>query len=164
MASLQSQAADSHALLRPPGLWGLQWRYGRCSTPKVSKQPGDQGGRCPTRRAISIAPWSLVQRCLSREQGSLSFDSQFGFRASKWLAPALQPWVWAPKLESTPPSHPASVVGSRGQGQPWGLGTSQAQLSFVVSQPAGHGYPRLRRQKGAVSCCSCSPQTLPWEE
>ncbi|XP_007458431.1 PREDICTED: uncharacterized protein LOC103071119 [Lipotes vexillifer] len=63
------------------------------ATPKVSKQPRDQGGRCPTRRAVGIMPWSLVQRCLSREQGSLSFDSQFGFRASQWLAPALQPWA-----------------------------------------------------------------------
>ena len=128
------------------------------ATPKVSKQPWDQGGRCPTRRSIGITTWSLVQRCLSREQGSHSFDSQFGFRASKWLAPVLQPWVWATKLESTPPSHPASVVGSRGRGQPWGLGTSQTQLSFVVSQPAGRGYPRLRRQKGAVSRWSCSPK------
>lgn len=133
-ASLQSQAADSHALLRPPGLRGLQWRYGRCRHPqgfKTTRGPGWSLSYTKGYWRHALESRSEVPE--QGEQGSLSCDSQFGFRASKWLAPALQPWVWAPKLESTPPSHPASVVGSRGQGQPWGAGnqSNTAELRCI---------------------------------
>lgn len=135
------------------------------ATPKVSKQPGDQGGRCPTRRAIGVMPWSLVQRCLSKEsKAPFPVTASLG---SEHLSGLPQPSSPGCGHQNLSPHHPPTLPlwwGAEVKGSPGGLGTSQTQLSFVVSQPACHGYPRLRRQKGAVSCCSCSPQTLPWEE
>ena len=103
---------------------------------------------------MGIMPWSLVQRWLSGQQGSFPFNTQSGLKAPKWLAPGLQPWVGALKLESRPPADPPSVVESRGQGQPWGLQSQTAELH--CSPVCGHGHPVLRRQKRAVSCWSPS--------
>lgn len=103
---------------------------------------------------MGIMPWSLVQRWLSGQQGSFPFNTQSGLKAPKWLAPGLQPWVGALKLESRPLAHPPSMVESRGQGQPWGLQSQTAELHCIPVCSQGH--PALRRQKGAVSCWSPS--------